>query len=1124
MNAFTLKLATKVASNCRVFTGQNNRARITGDWKRLLPSQFIVVLATFLILGTTSAFAGTTYTSTATGGDWATTTTWSGGVVPVSGGGNTVVITAGATVTLATAITYAGTLTINSGANLSLSSYTLGTVKVLNMVCGDLGSSITGSGALSINNAVNITNTGTGTNPASITCPVIMTVTPTTFTVAEGAGSTDLSISGIVSGSIALTKAGAGQMLLSGANSYTLATTVSVGTLIVGDASALGTNATGTSITSGAVLDLNGTNYTTTEALSVNGTGISSGGALINSSGTAASYSGAVTLGALSSIGGTGDITISGATVGNFALTKVGAGTLTLGTNTSTAAITISGGTFKLGSTSSLGTTGAGTTVSSPASLDLNGNTLSTAEALSINGAGVSNAGALLNSGAAASYSGAVTLASASSIGGTGDITLSGATAGNFGLTKVGAGTLTLGSNSSTAAITISEGTFKLGSTSSLGTIANGTTVSPGASLDLNGTTLSTAEALSISGAGVTSTGALKNSSGSLASYTGTVTMGSASTIGTTGNISLSALTGGGYDLTKVGVGSLSLAGTVALGALNISAGTLTSTSGTMSLTGNFTNDGTFTHNSGTVTLNGTTGTQTISGATSTTFNTLTLSGAATKNINKDAVVGNLTNGSLLEVAAGKKLEVSGTLTNNSTLTLKSDATNSTATVIDNANAGSGTFNTELYLSGHGGATPDRRFWYVSSPLTGSASTSFDLTSNKLWKYNESTHAYDVVPTATTLSKGVGYVARLGTDKTVTFSGTAMNTGDQAIAITKAADSNGKRGYNLVGNPYPSYVSMNEANVSENPDVETTLWFRSLMTGDAGMAFDTYNILSGAHLEGSGSGTITGDVAPMQSFWVRAINEGPSNVQFKQNKRSHVPAVHLRGAEVSAVQNVRLMITNGTTSDQTLIGFYPNASDSYDPYDSHKMSNENASIPEIYTYAGADEVAINGLAPLTDSKELVLGFRTGTAGTFTLKATELANLEEGTKVILKDKLLNVVQNLQDAPEYTFSSDVTTTNNRFTILISKVATTVDVLSTEPAFTAFSAGDGTLNVQLNNLDVNGSKINVYDVSGQLLLSKQASANITSIDTNLPQGLYLVEVSRAGYVGVKKIVVNK
>ena len=88
-------------------------------------------------------------------------------------------------------------------------------------------------------------------------------------------------------------------------------------------------------MSSGAVLDLNG--YTLFNPLTISGTGISSSGAIINSSATAATQSGAIILAADSILGGTGALNVSGSiTSNNFGLVLLGSGAKTLNSNSNT--------------------------------------------------------------------------------------------------------------------------------------------------------------------------------------------------------------------------------------------------------------------------------------------------------------------------------------------------------------------------------------------------------------------------------------------------------------------------------------------------------------------------------------------------------------------------------------------------------------------------------------------------------------------------------------------------------------------------------------------------------------------------------------------------------------------
>ena len=255
------------------------------------------------------------------------------------------------------------TVTVNNSGLLDLNGYS-DAIGALTMTGGSV---TTGAGTLTLGG--NVTGNADA-NTASIGGNLALGANRT-FSIADGAAATDMSVSAVVSGAFALTKTGAGTMVLSGANTYTGATTISNGVLNIQNATALGTTAAGSTVISGAELQVQGGIAVSGEALTLNGSGVSSGGALRNVSGNN-SWSGGVTLGATSTIAsdsgtltisgnmtnggflttmtGAGSVTASGVISGTGGLTKSGAGTATLsGNNTFTGALAVNAGTLLLG-------------------------------------------------------------------------------------------------------------------------------------------------------------------------------------------------------------------------------------------------------------------------------------------------------------------------------------------------------------------------------------------------------------------------------------------------------------------------------------------------------------------------------------------------------------------------------------------------------------------------------------------------------------------------------------------------------------------------------------------------------------------------------------------------------
>ena len=298
-----------------------------------------------------------------------------------------------------------------------------------------------------------------------------------------------LSVNNVISGAGAVTNNGPGVVTLGGANSYSGETFVSQGTLRAGTATALGTGDSGTTIKSGATLDLNGQNLSS-EPVTVGGAGVTNGGAIVSLGTDLANGLQFVTLTENTVFGGTGRWDIRGtlaslSTGGNgYSLTKVGRNQVSLvgvAVDAALGNIDVQSGIFSVETTTtSLGNPVSSFTLQSGATLQLFNSVTAFDKVFLFNGNGTNTTvnvgsgegnvligpitltgGCIVNcaAGTALGSSGPVGGSGSLTKNGTGSLSLSGATTYN-GFTTVNAGTVFL----SGAATTVNTPVITLGS------------------------------------------------------------------------------------------------------------------------------------------------------------------------------------------------------------------------------------------------------------------------------------------------------------------------------------------------------------------------------------------------------------------------------------------------------------------------------------------------------------------------------------------------------------------------------------------------------------------------------------------------------------------------------------
>lgn len=489
---------------------------------------------------------------------------------------------------------------------------------------------------------------------------------------------------------------------------------------------------------------------------------------------------------------------------------------------------------------------------------------------------------------------------------------------------------------------------------------------------------------------------------------------------------------------------------------------------------------------------NGTTGTLTNNG-------TLTLSSSTTMQLYRLTNTGTVTinpNASLTILAA----VAVGSFVNNGTLTIKSTVAGTGSLLINTSPAvstysGSGTCAVERYIVGS-------QWHFVSSPVSSSQSGVF--TGLYLKPYNEPTNDFGayIAPTTNALTVGTGYALWAGSTTTASFTGALNNGTIGPITLTKSAGGTAStRGWNLVGNPYPSAVSL-AGLYSDAVGLGTSVY--------------TWNPTSGNYQywrwdQSWGTGSANNFVAVGQGFIVQVANVGTGTITFKNSRRAHNTVPFFKSTTNSVDNAIRIMVTNDANSfnDEAVVVMNDIATTDYDcSFDATKLQGD-AAAPMLYTMKDGDKMCVSNFASLNDINHKEVNLKVGTDGTHILSFSH--TLLSGN-VVLLDKKTNSIINNGDV--YQFSGLTSDAENRFELVFS----TTNLASLEKSNLKIVASD---NIVYIKSDLSKSvTVQILSVEGKKLVE----TNNSTIDLNgFAKGIYIVKASTSNENIIKKIIVN-
>lgn len=356
---------------------------------------------------------------------------------------------------------------------------------------------------------------------------------------------------------------------------------------------------------------------------------------------------------------------------------------------------------------------------------------------------------------------------------------------------------------------------------------------------------------------------------------------------------------------------------------------------------------------------------------------------------------------------------------------------------------------------------------------------------------------------------GQGYAVNLkDASRNISFTGGIMNVSDQSNALVTAGN-----GFNLLGNPYPSYVNSGSMLAASTGAILTEtiwVWDQSLNSGAGGYAtkvtVDNFQL------------------APTQGFFVQS-NGAAGSVAINEAFQTH------QGTDTFLKMNprpeVHVTLNDGTNEMLTKLYYIDGASKGFDNGFDGPMFGGVSNSLAVYTHSLENglgrNLAIQSL-PNNDFENLIvpIGVKALSGKEITFSANTL-NFPDGINVYLEDKNDSSFTLLNDSSNFmtTLSSDLNGIGRFYLHTKSSVLNTNEV--TLENISIYKTDNTTLRIV--GLSQGKTAVKLFNILGKQVLNSSFISNGVK-DISLPKlasGVYIVQLETENGKLNRKIILE-
>lgn len=413
----------------------------------------------------------------------------------------------------------------------------------------------------------------------------------------------------------------------------------------------------------------------------------------------------------------------------------------------------------------------------------------------------------------------------------------------------------------------------------------------------------------------------------------------------------------------------------------------------------------------------------------------------------------------------------------------------------------------------------------VTNPSNGNYAVAYYKNTNpsgQNWVYHNASPSTVTQETLTDFVNGQGYTTKRTTAGEFTFSGGMANT-DVLVPLTTIS---GTHYWSCVGNPYPSYLPVNNSAdavniLAQNIDILepnfAALYFWN------GTEYEPINHVSAAL-----------QLPPGQAFLVHAKDESEVFTFTKslQNHQNGTENFFRNQTNSTPTPTIIVNLSNGTSQKTTEIKYLSNATTGLDiGYDAGTYEGGGTPSLSIDTHLVSDSQGLNFMLqclPNQNYEDMIvpLSIRADAQTTLTFSAT-ISDLPEGIHVYIEDRLKNTLEKINETDTFQILIESTQTGiGRFFLHTSLNNTlSIEDITAQEAINIYTTDYRTLRIL--GLEENYTAVvKLYSITGKEVLHEEFISNEVKeirLPKSLRTGVYIAKLVSKGSSMTRKIIIR-